>query len=98
MYIPWYDRMEQEKAEREGKNYTTQKIQIEKPEERKKINYEEVNPIKKLSNFERRRNMYLQKWDIAEKPTLKTVVQRTETKSETKPELTGVDRYILAKK
>ena len=43
--------------------------------------------------------MYLKKWDIAEKPTRKVIVQRTETKSEKKsPELTGVDRYFLAKK
>ena len=81
-YIPWYERIEQEKAEREGK----------------KIN-EEVNPNKKLSNQDRRRQMYLKKWDIAEKPTRKVIVQRTETKSEKKsPELTGVDRYFLAKK
>ena len=40
-YIPWYERIEQEKAEREGK----------------KIN-KEVSPNKKLSNQERRRQMY----------------------------------------
>ena len=36
-----------------------------------------------------------QVWGLNKKPPHKEIVQRTETKP---PELTGVDRYILAKK
>ena len=44
-------------------------------------------------------NHLKQQWGIAEKPQRKIITQRTETKSETKePGLTGVDRYILARK
>jgi len=44
-------------------------------------------------------NHLKQQWGIAEKPPRKVIAQRIETKSETKaPGLTGVDRYILAKK
>ena len=79
-YIPWYERMAQEKAERAGK----------------KINYKEVDLNKKQKRVA---NHLKQQWDIAEKPPRKVIVQRTETKSETKsPKLTVVDRYILAKK
>ena len=79
-YIPWYERMAQEKAERAGK----------------KINYKEVDLNKKQKRVA---NHLKQQWGIAEKPPRKVIVQRTETKSEKKsPELTGVDRYILAKK
>ena len=83
-YIPWYERIEQEKAEREGK----------------KINSKEVDLNKKNRENEQRRSEYLKRqWGISEKPPRKVIVQRTETKSEKKsPELTGVDRYILAKK
>ena len=79
-YIPWYERMAQEKAERAGK----------------KINYKEVDLNKKQKRVA---NHLKQQWGIAEKPPRKVIVQRTETKSETKsPKLTGVDCYILAKK
>ena len=79
-YIPWYERMAQEKAERAGK----------------KINYKEVDLNKKQKRVA---NHLKQQWGIAEKPPRKVIVQRTETKSEKKsPELTGVDRYFLAKK
>ena len=40
-------------------------------------------------------NHLKQQWGISKKSPHKVVVQRTETKS---PELTGVDRYIQAKK
>ena len=75
-YIPWYERMAQEKAERASK----------------KINYKEVDLNKKQKRVA---NHLKQQWGIAEKPPRKVIVQRTETKS---PKLTGVDRYILAKK
>jgi hypothetical protein len=54
---------------------------------------------KKLNEQKRVANHLKQQWGIAEKHPRKVIVQHTETKSETKaPELTGVDRYILAKK
>jgi len=58
----------------------------------KKINYKEVDLNKKQKRVA---NHLKQQWGIAEKPPRKVIVQRTETKS---PKLTGVDRYILAKK
>ena len=111
-YIPWYERMAQEKAEREVKKKGPTKQGVK--------DLELVNTVLKENNIkpEKPRFQYdpiseeLQDVNApgwAEKATMedikkssrkvivprKVVVPSTETKP---PELTGVDRYIRAKK
>ena len=71
--------------------YKKQKEEAKKP--LSEVQLQELKEQKRVGNHLKR------VWGIAEKPPRKAIVQSTETKSETKaPELTGVDRYILAKK
>ena len=105
-YIPWYERMAQEKAEREVKKKGPTKQGVK--------DLELVNTVLKENNIkpekprfqydpisEELQNVNAPGWaekatkqmdDIKKKPL---VAKHTETKS---PELTGVDRYIRAKK
>ena len=101
-YIPWYERMAQEKAERTGKKIKgptkpglkdlelVNKIPAVNADQIKKTSYQDMQKQKRIANHLK------QQWGIQDKKSsLKVIVPRTETKS---PELTGVDRYIIAKK
>ncbi len=95
-YIPWYERMAQEKAEREVKkkaptkqDNVVNKILEEKPRFQYDPISEELQDVNAPGWAEKATK---QMDDIKKKPL---VAKHTETKS---PELSGVDRYILAKK
>jgi hypothetical protein len=95
-YIPWYERMAQEKAEREVKkkaptkqDNVVNKVLEEKPRFQYDPISEELQDVNAPGWAEKATK---QMDDIKKKPL---VAKHTETKS---PELSGVDRYILAKK
>ena len=92
-YIPWYERMAQEKAEREVKkkaptkqDNVVNKVLEEKPRFQYDPISEELQDVNAPGWAEKATK---QMEDIKKKPP------RIETKP---PELSGVDRYILAKK
>jgi len=101
-YIPWYERMAQEKAEREVKKRAPTKQGVK--------DLELVNTVLKENNIklEKPRFQYdpiseeLQDVNApgwAEKATMDDIKKKPLVAKQTKPpELTGVDRYILAKK
>ena len=93
-YIPWYERMAQEKAEREVKkkaptkqDNVVNKILEEKPRFQYDPISEELQDVNAPGWAEKATK---QMEDIKKKPS---VAKQTKP-----PELTGVDRYILAKK
>ncbi len=93
-YIPWYERMAQEKAEREVKkkaptkqDNVVNKILEEKPRFQYDPISEELQDVNAPGWAEKATK---QMDDIKKKPLV-----AKQTKS---PELSGVDRYILAKK
>jgi len=95
-YIPWYERMAQEKAEREVKkkaptkqDNVVNKILEEKPRFQYDPISEELQDVNAPGWAEKATK---QMDDIKKKPL---VAKHTETRP---PELSGVDRYILAKK
>ena len=107
-YIPWYERMAQEKAEREVKkkgptkqgvkdlnlvNKVLQENNI-KPE-KPRFQYDPISEELQDVNAPGWAEKATKQMDDIKKSSRKVSVQRTETKS---PELSGVDRYILAKK
>ncbi len=93
-YIPWYERMAQEKAEREVKkkaptkqDNVVNKVLEEKPRFQYDPISEELQDVNAPGWAEKAAK---QMEDIGKKPL---VVKQTKP-----PELSGVDRYILAKK
>ena len=93
-YIPWYERMAQEKAEREVKkkaptkqDNVVNKILEEKPRFQYDPISEELQDVNAPGWAEKATK---QMDDIKKKPSV-----AKQTKS---PELTGVDRYLRAKK
>ncbi len=97
-YIPWYERMAQEKAEREVKKKapTKQDNVVNKIlEEKPRFQYDPISEELQDVNAPGWAEKATKQMDDIKKSSRKVSVQRTETKS---PELSGVDRYILAKK
>ena len=107
-YIPWYERMAQEKAEREVKKKGPTKQGVKDLElvntvlkennikpEKPRFQYDPISEELQDVNAPGWAEKATQQMDEIKKPSRKVSVQRTETKP---PELTGVDRYIRAKK
>ena len=95
-YIPWYERMAQEKAEREVKKKapTKQDNVVNKIlEEKPRFQYDPISEELQDVNAPGWAEKATRQMDGIKKKPL--VAKHTETKS---PELSGVDRYILAKK
>ena len=69
--------------------FETLKVPGYETPEKSDASYKKLNEQKRVASHLR------QVWGLNKKPPHKEIVQRTETKP---PELTGVDRYILAKK
>jgi hypothetical protein len=93
-YIPWYERMAQEKAEREVKKKapTKQDNVVNKVLEKKpRFQYDPISQeLQDVNAPGWAEKATKQMEDIGKKPL---VVKQTKP-----PELSGVDRYILAKK